>query len=160
MRVEHAVAATPGVVGARPMTLIPGINGRSDVAVADVYPKGSPQDAATADLLHTVRDQIVPSATRETRLRVLVGGNTAIFDDFSHVLARKLPLFVGVVVLLSVTLLMAVFRSIAIPRRSTASSPAQPPRIRYPPTRGHYRSAGTASSTLRVVLQTIALALL
>ena len=57
----------------------------------------------------------MPTATRGTRLRVLVGGNTAIFDDFSHVLSRKLPLFIGVVVLLSVLLLMAVFRSIAIP---------------------------------------------
>ena len=46
---------------------------------------------------------------------VLVGGTTAIFDDFSHVLSRKLPLFIGVVVLLSFLLLMAVFRSLAIP---------------------------------------------
>jgi putative drug exporter of the RND superfamily len=114
-RVERAVAATPGVAGAGPVSLIPAIDGRPDVAVADVYPEGSPQAAATAELLHKVREQVVPTATRGTRLRVLVGGNTAIFDDFSHVLSRKLPLFIGVVVLLSVLLLMAVFRSIAIP---------------------------------------------
>ena len=46
---------------------------------------------------------------------MLTGGQTAIFDDFSHVLSRKLPLFIGVVVLLSFLLLMVVFRSIAIP---------------------------------------------
>jgi RND superfamily putative drug exporter len=46
---------------------------------------------------------------------VLVGGQTAIFKDFSSVLAGKLPLFVGVVVLLSFILLMAVFRSLLIP---------------------------------------------
>ena len=46
---------------------------------------------------------------------MLVGGQTAIFDDFSHVLSRKLPLFIGIVVLLSFLLLMVVFRSIAIP---------------------------------------------
>ena len=46
---------------------------------------------------------------------MLTGGQTAIFDDFSHVLAGKLPLFIGVVVLLSFLLLMIVFRSIAIP---------------------------------------------
>ena len=114
-RVARAVADTPGVVGAGPITVIPGVNGRRDVALADVYPKGSPQDASTAELLHDVRGHVEPAATRGTHLRVLVGGNTAIFDDFSHVLARKLPLFVGAVVLVSFLLLMTVFRSIAIP---------------------------------------------
>ena len=46
---------------------------------------------------------------------MLVGGQTAIFEDFSKVLANKLPLFIGVVVLLSFLLLMAVFRSLVIP---------------------------------------------
>ena len=46
---------------------------------------------------------------------MLVGGTTAIFDDFSHVLSAKLPLFIGIVVLLSFLLLMAVFRSLLIP---------------------------------------------
>ncbi len=113
--VEQAVARTPGVVGSTRPTFIPGTHGRADVAIADIYPKGSPQDASTADLLHTVRNGVVPAAERGTGLTVLTGGQTAIFDDFSHVLARKLPLFIGVVVLLSFLLLMVVFRSIAIP---------------------------------------------
>jgi RND superfamily putative drug exporter len=46
---------------------------------------------------------------------VLVGGTTAIFEDFSHILSAKLPLFIGIVVLLSFLLLMAVFRSLVIP---------------------------------------------
>jgi putative drug exporter of the RND superfamily len=115
VRVERAVASTPGVVGATRPTFLPGVNGRPEVAIANVYPKGSPQDASTADLLHTVRGQVVPAASRGTGLQVLVGGNTAIFDDFSHVLSRKLGLFIGVVVLLSFLLLMAVFRSLVIP---------------------------------------------
>ena len=115
VRVEEAVASTPGVVGATRPRFIPGVGGRPGVALADVYPKGSPQDASTADLLHTVRNQVVPASSRGTGLTVLVGGNTAIFDDFSHVLTGKLPLFIGVVVLLSFLLLMAVFRSLLIP---------------------------------------------
>jgi putative drug exporter of the RND superfamily len=115
LRVEQAVARTPGVVGSTRAGFIAGRGGRSDVALADVYPKGAPDTAATADLLHTVRDQVVPAAERGTGLKVLTGGQTAIFDDFSHVLSRKLPLFIGVVVLLSFLLLMVVFRSIAIP---------------------------------------------
>ncbi len=113
--VERAVAATPGVVGTTPPRILPGVNGRPGVAIADVYPRGSPQDASTADLLHRVRNQVVPAASRGSGLEILVGGNTAIFDDFSHVLSAKLPLFIGVVVLLSFLLLMAVFRSLLIP---------------------------------------------
>ena len=109
IRVERAVASTPGVVAAtRPRF-------EGDVALANVYPKGSPQDASTADLLHTVRNQVVPAAAKGTGLKVLVGGQTAIFDDFANVLSAKLPLFIGLVVVLSFLLLMAVFRSLVIP---------------------------------------------
>ncbi len=115
VRVERAVVSTPGVAGAAPARFIPGRDGRAGVALADVYPTGSPQDASTARLLHTVRDQVVAAAERGTRLQVLVGGQTAISDDFSTVLAGKLPLFFGLVVALSFLLLMAVFRSLVIP---------------------------------------------
>jgi RND superfamily putative drug exporter len=115
-RVERAVAASPGIAGATPVRFIPGRTaGRPGVALAEVYPTGSPQDASTARLLHTVRDHVVPDAERGTGLRVLVGGQTAIFDDFSTVIAGKLPLFLGLVVGLSFLLLMAVFRSLLIP---------------------------------------------
>jgi RND superfamily putative drug exporter len=115
-RVERAVASTPGVAGTTPVRFIPGRSpGAPGVALADVYPTGSPQDASTARLLHTVRDRVVPAAERGTGLRVLVGGQTAIFDDFSTVIAGKLPLFLGLVVALSFLLLMAVFRSLLIP---------------------------------------------
>ncbi len=115
LRVRQAVLHTPGVVGGAAPRFIPGVNGRPGVATALVYPQGSPQAKSTADLLHTVRNKVIPAAEAGTGLRVLTGGTTAIFDDFSHVLSRKLPLFIGVVVLLSFLLLMAVFRSIAIP---------------------------------------------
>ena len=120
-RVEHAVAATPGVVGAtRPQFIPSRAPGRSGVALAEVYPKGSPQDASTSDLLHTVRDTVVPAAERGTGLHVLVGGQTAIFDDFATVLSRKLPLFLTIVIGLSFLLLMTVFRSVVIPAIAAA----------------------------------------
>ena len=115
-RVEQAVAATPGVVGSTRPTFIPSrAPGLPGVALADIYPKGSPQDASTSDLLHKVRDQVVPAAQRGTGVHVLVGGQTAIFDDFATVLSRKLPLFLVVVIGLSFLLLMTVFRSLVIP---------------------------------------------
>jgi RND superfamily putative drug exporter len=115
IRTERAVAATPGVVGSTPARIIAGTDGRPTVGIANVYPKGSPQAASTTDLLHHVRNDVIPQATRGTGLNVLVGGTTAIFEDFSQVLTGKLPLFIGVVVLLSFVLLVAVFRSLLIP---------------------------------------------
>jgi RND superfamily putative drug exporter len=114
-RAEQAVAHTPGVVGSTPVRYIKGTGARPSVAIAQVYPKGSPQAASTSDLLHQIRGSVIPPATRGTGVRVLVGGTTAIFDDFSHVLSSKLPLFIGIVVVLSFLLLMAVFRSLVIP---------------------------------------------
>ena len=92
-----------------------GGHGRPTVAIANVYPKGSPQAASTTDLLSHVRNTVIPAATKGTGLTVLVGGTTAIFEDFSDVLSAKLPLFIGIVVVLSFLLLMAVFRSLVIP---------------------------------------------
>ncbi|MDX6733550.1 MAG: putative drug exporter of the superfamily, partial [Baekduia sp.] len=74
----------------------------------------SPQDKATNDLVQQLRKSVVPAAA-QGQLTVLVGGSTAIGIDFSKVLADKLPLFIGIVVLLSFLLLMAVFRSLVIP---------------------------------------------
>ena len=50
-----------------------------------------------------------------TGVPVLVGGFTAGSIDFSSVLASKLPLFIGIVVVLSALLLFVIFRSLVIP---------------------------------------------
>jgi RND superfamily putative drug exporter len=114
-KIADAVAHTPGVVRVTPPVVLPGRGGGPGVAIADAYPAGSPQAASTTSLLHHLRDQVVPAASAGTGLRVLIGGQTAIFDDFAGVLSSKLPLFIAVVVLLSFLLLTAVFRSLVIP---------------------------------------------
>jgi RND superfamily putative drug exporter len=119
-RVREAVAKTPGVVAATPTSVLGATAGGGGVAIADVYPKGSPQDASTTQLLDDLRGTVVPAATGSAGINVLVGGQTAIFEDFSQVLSSKLPLFIGVVVLLSFLLLTAVFRSLVIPAMAAA----------------------------------------
>jgi RND superfamily putative drug exporter len=114
-RAEAAVAKDPDVVASTPVVFTRGTDGRPSVAIASVFPKGSPQAASTAALLKRIRTTTIPNATRGSNVRVLVGGTTAIFVDFSHVLSAKLPLFIGIVVALSFLLLMAVFRSLLIP---------------------------------------------
>jgi putative drug exporter of the RND superfamily len=114
-RAEQAVARERGVAGSTPVRIIAAGHGRPTVAVASVYPAGPPQAASTSDLLTHVRGQVLPAATRGTGLHVLVGGTTAVYADFGEVLTHKMPLFIGIVVALSFLLLMAVFRSLAIP---------------------------------------------
>jgi putative drug exporter of the RND superfamily len=114
-RVVAAAARTTNVVAVTPPQIIPGHNGQAAVAVAQVVPRGSPQDASTTDLVNHLRHTTIPQTTAGTGVHVLVGGNTAIFEDFSQVLSGKLPLFIGVVVLLSFLLLMTVFRSVIVP---------------------------------------------
>ncbi len=113
--VVQVVARTPGVVGVTPTQLLAGRDQQPAVALANVYPSGSPEAASTSALLNDMRDAVVPQATRGTALHVLVGGETAVFQDFSDVLTSKLPLFVGIVAFMSFLLLMIVFRSIVVP---------------------------------------------
>jgi RND superfamily putative drug exporter len=90
---------------------VPSPNGK--IALIEARPTSAPQDEATAKLIDTLRDDVVPRASGG--LPVYVGGITAIFDDFAGVLTDKLPLFIAVIVLLGCLLLMIAFRSILIP---------------------------------------------
>ncbi len=85
------------------------------VWVVAVLPTTSPQSVETASLIDHLRDTVIPDAEAGTTLRVYVGGQTAIFQDFAAVLAGKLLLFIAVIVLLGCLLLMVAFRSIVIP---------------------------------------------
>jgi RND superfamily putative drug exporter len=87
----------------------------SEVALLDVFPKTAPQDAATTDLIYQLRDHTIPQVVGNSGVKILVGGDTAIFVDFAHVLSSKLPLFIALVVILSFILLAIVFRSLLIP---------------------------------------------
>jgi RND superfamily putative drug exporter len=65
--------------------------------------------------VHTLRRDVVPSVTKGSGVRALVGGVTAAGADAAVDLTHRLPLVIGLVVALSFLLLMAVFRSIAVP---------------------------------------------
>jgi RND superfamily putative drug exporter len=93
----------------------PSVSPDGQVATISATPRTGPQDQATSDALKRVRDDIIPPVEQATGSRVEVGGFTASTEDFSQVVADKLPLFVGVVVLLSALLLLVVFRSLVIP---------------------------------------------
>jgi RND superfamily putative drug exporter len=110
-RLRTAIAAAPNVAAVAPVKLNPA----GDVATLTVYPRSSPQEYATTQLVERLRNKVVPAIAPQNHLKVYVGGVTAGSVDFAKTLGEKLPLFIGVVVLLSALLLMIVFRSLVIP---------------------------------------------
>jgi RND superfamily putative drug exporter len=103
--------ATPGIVAVTQ----PRISPSGTVAVMQAYPDSSPEALATTDLVNHLRQVVLPAFERSSGIPVLVGGFTASSIDFSNYLANKLPLFFGLVILLSALLLLLVFRSVVIP---------------------------------------------
>jgi RND superfamily putative drug exporter len=114
--VSAAVARTPNIVA----VTTPRVSPSGRVAVIRAYPGSAPQAQATTDLVNHLRHDVLPPIERQTQTRVLVGGFTAGSIDFSSVLSGKLPLFIGIVVVVSALLLFVVFRSLVIPLQAAA----------------------------------------
>jgi putative drug exporter of the RND superfamily len=110
-RITSTLHRTRGVAS----VAAPRLNGTRDTAAITVYPVSAPQSAETTRLVRRLRRQVLPPLANETGTKVYVGGVTAIEVDFAHALARKLPLFLGIVIALSMLLLLVVFRSLLIP---------------------------------------------
>ncbi|MCC6224968.1 MAG: MMPL family transporter [Microthrixaceae bacterium] len=113
-RVVTSVGGDPGVQAVSP----PAMNNARDTALLTAIPTTKPQDAATAELVHRLRDDALPRATAGSGATALVGGPTAGFIDQSDRIADRLPWFIAAVVSLSFLLLMAVFRSILVPLKA------------------------------------------
>jgi len=110
-KLAEVIRGTAGVASVSPAT--PSADG--EIATIFAVPTTAPQDARTSDLLEHLRDDVLPGAVANTPLKVYVGGNTAGFEDFSDKVAGRLPVFIAVVIGLSVLLLIAAFRSLWIP---------------------------------------------
>jgi RND superfamily putative drug exporter len=110
-KLTQALQSVPGVAAVVPFPSKPG----AKVAVVQVVPATAPQDVKTSELITHLRTTVIPAAEKGNGLRVLVGGATAIFDDFAAVISAKLPLFIGVIVALGFLLLLVAFRSLLVP---------------------------------------------
>ena len=110
-RIGAALRTVPDVASVSP----PSVSAQGRTAVYQVFPRSSPQSSATADLVTTLRDTVLPPVAGASAATVYVGGVTAGGIDFTHLLSSKLPLFVAVVVVLAALLLLVVFRSFVIP---------------------------------------------
>ncbi|HEX6027156.1 MAG TPA: MMPL family transporter [Solirubrobacter sp.] len=110
-KLQQAVADTPGMAQVAPAQQ----SEDGEMATIFAVPEYAPQDERTTDLLSRLREDVVPRAVEGTPLKVYIGGNTAGFVDFSDKVAAGLPVFIAVVIGLSVLLLIMAFRSLWIP---------------------------------------------
>jgi RND superfamily putative drug exporter len=85
------------------------------VSTLIVLPDSKPQDEATGELVNRLRADVLPPVEAQTGATLLVGGSTAAVVDYSDAVASRLPLFVLVIVGVSMLLLLVVFRSVLIP---------------------------------------------
>jgi putative drug exporter of the RND superfamily len=110
-KLDTLLQGKPGIAAVSPVRLSP----TRTVAVISVVATTSPQDTQTGQLISTLRDTYIPEVTASSHTQIFVGGQTALSNDFSNVLDSKIPLFIGVIVILGCLLLMVAFRSILIP---------------------------------------------
>lgn len=110
-RIASTVRDTPGIES----VAAPRLNRAGDTAAITIYPDTSPQSAKTTALVKRLRNRVLPPLASRTGAAVYVGGVTAIEVDFAHALSQELPLFLGIVIALSMLLLLVVFRSVLIP---------------------------------------------
>ena len=88
------------------------------MAVLSVIPTSGPNDDATADLVEALREPNSPIA-RGNDVVVGVTGFTAIGIDMSDRLAEIVPLYLAIIVALSLLILLVVFRSLVVPIQAT-----------------------------------------
>src|SRR5918995_369454 len=110
-QIGDALGAQDGVAQVLP----PQLNPSGDTATMIAYPTTTPQEERTDQTVRQARDDTLPPIEKATGARVSIGGTTASNLDFAQTIRDKLPLFIGVVVGLSLLLLAVVFRSLLIP---------------------------------------------
>jgi RND superfamily putative drug exporter len=92
----------------------PQFNDSKSVAIVFVTPASAPQDEATADLVHRLRDDVVPAATEGSEATVYVSGLNAAFIDIADRIMQRLPIFLLYVVGVTFLVLAMAFRSIVV----------------------------------------------
>jgi putative drug exporter of the RND superfamily len=109
--VTQALRSTPGVVFVT--DFMPSPDGKA--ALATLIPSTGPQERETEQLVHHIRDDVLPAATNGSGVSIHIGGTTAFGLDFAAMIGDRLPLFIGAVLVLSFLLLLMVFRSVLVP---------------------------------------------
>jgi RND superfamily putative drug exporter len=116
-QVASALRAEPGVVNVTPAVTNPA----GDTAVLTVVPSSGPSEEATESLVHRLRGSAVPTVESSTGVEVYLTGTTAANIDISDKLGAALPVFMVLVIGLTILLLTIVFRSILVPIKAAVA---------------------------------------
>jgi RND superfamily putative drug exporter len=92
----------------------PQFNDAKTVAIVFVTPDSAPQDEATADLVHHLRDDVVPAAVQSGGAVAYVSGLNAAFVDIADRIYERLPLFLLYIIGVTFLVLAMAFRSIVV----------------------------------------------
>ncbi|QBE49671.1 MMPL family transporter [Leucobacter triazinivorans] len=95
-----------------------GLDDEGTTAVFSLVPETAPTSQETADLVTHIRD-LAPEFADDYGVDLGITGFAALAIDVSERLADVLPLYIGVVVGLSLIVLLLVFRSIIVPLKAT-----------------------------------------
>ncbi|MEK4059984.1 MULTISPECIES: MMPL family transporter [Paenibacillus] len=95
-----------------------GVNSTGDIAIISLIPKTGPTDTATRDLVQDLRDPASGLASGND-VKLGVTGFTAINIDMSSKLSDAFPIYIGIIVILSLIILLLVFRSVIVPIKAT-----------------------------------------
>jgi RND superfamily putative drug exporter len=111
-QVVDGLRQTQGVAAVAGPQVVPNAN----LSIVTVFPTSAFQDEETTDLVHRLRDQTIPAVKQTTGLSTIytAGGPPGIVD-FSDYMAKRLPYFMGAVLILSFILLLVVFHSVVVP---------------------------------------------
>ncbi|MFI8194431.1 MMPL family transporter [Streptomyces sp. NPDC085946] len=101
---------TDGILTVAP----PQLNEQGTTALLTVIPEAGPTAVATEDAVHDIRDRVADIEGADIALT----GATALGIDVSEKLADALPVYLLLVVGLSILLLMLVFRSVLVPLKA------------------------------------------
>ncbi|HUP84643.1 MAG TPA: MMPL family transporter [Acidimicrobiales bacterium] len=115
-KVSEALRSARGVAFATPG--FPNDPAKPEAVLWRIIPTSAPQDVATTQLVDRLRHEVIPKASAGSDLDVAVTGFQAVGVDFSRYLGHRLPVFIGVVLVLSFLLLMVVFRSLLVPLKA------------------------------------------
>jgi putative drug exporter of the RND superfamily len=97
---------------------LPLVNKKGDAAVYTVTATTAPSSRATEDLVNILRNDVIPKATKGKQMSADVGGTTASYIDLASEISSKLPLVIGIVLVLSFFLLLLAFRSLLVPLKA------------------------------------------
>ena len=112
--VGRAIRDTGDVVAVVPISA----SRARDALAFQVIPKGGPDSESTAALVQSLRD-LEPRVTDGGRVTLGVAGNASANIDVSQKLSDALPLYLVLVVGLSLLILVLVFRSLLVPLTAT-----------------------------------------